>query len=737
MNITKLNKKRMIINIIIFNIIFFILFIGISYFIYLHLFDKALNVVKYQQEREALSVRKVVKKYYNKKKLLAKYVAKFESRRPFKVYITDNKSKLVYPDDASTSLRKTLQKEDGYYIVDDSIYFFKEMSVIGHNNTNVEIKVVLSKAAITQLKNQILKKVLYKGGALYLIIAYILSMLILIISRLNYDKFQTRIFGDLIKHTNDGIIITDKDGDIIFGNDSFLRIFNTKLKEIRGENISKFNSNIHDKEFFKSMWGQLNREGNWEGDVINTLNDGSKIFTKLKITTIVNKKSKNKYYICVYEDKTDFRMQKIDILKLQLYDSFSGLPNRTYTKKYLEKLIASKSDFAFLNICINNFKDINDVYGFEIANKVLLQYIEKIKEIFGNTSFTARIDGRKICVVIDAFNVSFLKVKLQDISNISKTPFRIFSESILVASNASLSFYPETNITIDKMLNAECKNIEILLKGESLKKISAVIKEKEDRKDEMIKLLKTAVENNELSISYQPRIDSNDNTLVGAEALIRWSNKKLGNISPMYFIPLAEKCGYIDEITEWTVKELCKQLDSWKKEMKTVVPVSINVSPLSIRNKDFTDKFIAEFKRYKLNREDIQIEITEKAINNSTCGDTKESINKLSKEGFKIMVDNFGTGNSKLDYLKKLDISTLKIDREFIKNYPEKDDGSIAKIIISMAESLQLDVVGEGTENIEQVNFLRTNGCHILQGYHFSKPLHVKDFEEILKKMKV
>ena len=727
MNITKLNKRRITTNVVVFNIVLFILFIAVSYFVYQYNFNKTVKAAEHRLKREALSAQKIVKRYYNSQKLLNSKMLSIEKKTLLSVYVYCDKIDLMYPKGTDSSLLKVMLDKDGYFYHNGSLFFSHSIKIKDKNSLKIiDLTVEYPVAALNKAKKVYLKNVFYKGLALYVVFAYILSMLILIVSRLNYDKFQTRIFGDLIKQTNDGFIITDDKGSIIFANDSFLRIFKVKLKQVRGENINKFNSYTHDKEFFKSMWGQLNREGSWEGEIINALNDGTKIFTKLKVTTIINKKSRIKYYIGVYEDKTDIRMQKIDILKLQLYDSFTCLPNRTYAKKYLKKLISSKAEFAYLNICIDNFKELNEVYGVEIANKVFLQYIEKIKEIFSPGTFIARIDGKKICVILDVFNMAELENELQKISDISNRPFKLFSESILVATNAGFLFYPEESIKSENILETECRRIEILLKSDSVKKINSILKEKETKKNKMIALMKKAIKCNEFALFYQSRIDANDDSLIGAEALIRWNNKELGNISPMYFIPLAEKCGYIDMITDWTIKQLCSQIEAWKNDFKKIVPISINISPL-ILSKGITEQFAVAFKKCKLSCNDIQIEITERAINNS-CTEIREQINKLSSEGFKILVDNFGTGNSKLNYLKKLNINCLKIDKEFIKNYPEKDDGSVAKIIINMAESLQMEVIGEGAENLEQVNFLRANGCHIIQGYHFSKPVQPEEF---------
>ena len=735
MNITKLNKKRIIINILILNVVLLIAFLGISFLVYKFSFNSQLSSIKEKQQNEIFGIRKILIRYYGKDdEMLLKYLTMYEDRIPYSVYLYVESGDSLYPVKTSKRFAGAVKKANGFFYSKDNLVCYENFKIrTGNNKSFHKVLIFIENSSINYLKICEFRRIILKGLALYLIIAYILSMLVLIISRINYDKFQTRIFGDLIKHTNDGVIITDAEGYVAFANDSFINMFKVKLKEVLGQKISKFNSFLHDEEYFKGMLGRLNREGSWEGEVINSLSDGSKLYTKLKITSIENKKSKEHYNICIYENKTQMKLDKIDVLKLQLYDSYTGLPNKTYARKYLEKLVGCSADFVYININILNFKAINDAHGCEVGNKLLMQFIEKVKDILGYDIFISRVDGRKIGITAELTSLKDFWNRIQELKNISKNPFNIFADQIFVETGLAIALLPEENLAVVELMELECKPIEEYLRGENAERICSGIVAKCAKIESFIEQLGTALENDEFSLSYQPRVETTNDHIVGAEALIRWDSKVLGTVSPLYFIPIAEKNGFIEDISKWTVKELCRQLSAWEKETKDLIPVSLNISPIYLQSGSFVPLLKEELEKNNLASDKVQIELSERTLN-SSCETVKAHVNELAELGVSVMVDNFGTGNSKLDYLENLDISTLKIDREFIKNFPEYDDGSIAKLITDMAKALQIGVVGEGAENREQINFLKECGCYIVQGYFYSKPLPADKFKEAMIK---
>ena len=315
---------------------------------------------------------------------------------------------------------------------------------------------------------------------------------------------------------------------------------------------------------------------------------------------------------------------------------------------------------------------------------------------------------------------------------------KIFSDNIFLDSSVSLSFFPEEGKTLDSMntsINNYIHNTDESAENRILNSLNKKSAEMETKKLKIFKLLEKAIKNNEFSLYYQPKVDISTCNVIGAEALIRWNNSELGMVSPAVFIPISEENKFIEKITYWTLNTLCSQLNEWKKEFDTV-PVSINISSLEFNKNDFADKFISVITEHNTQKSDITIEIKESllAVNDKNIAD---KIKTLNEHNIKISVDDFGTGNSSLDYLKTLNIDSLKIDREFIKNYPENDNGSIAKIITDTALNLKLNVIAEGVETSAQANFLRNIGCKSAQGYYYSKPVSSAVFKNILKEKKI
>lgn len=736
MDIVSLNKKRIFFKVIIYNIILFAVFIGISYLIYTLTMREPLKFIKIQQKYETLSLLKFVDSNINNKNALMNKVTQTERNTPFKVYIFDNESSM-FNRKLDPELKNYLLLEKGANVYDGALYFTYPLNtkISGHSK-DAYITLEYPKKLYSKLTEQNFKYAIYKGLALYIIIAFIVTMTTIIISMINVDKFQTKIFGDLIKQTDDGVIITDGDGNIIYSNQSFLSMFELSLGKLLGRNISQFNSAMHDEEFFKGMLGRLNREGVWEGEVINKKKNGTKVFSDLRLTKIVNKESDESFFIGIYRDKTSSRDEKIDMLRLQLYDNFTGLPNKTYAFKYIDKLISSKVDFASLIISIENFKAVNIQYGTDTGDKVLLQFVEKVKDIFSNNTFISRIDGRKLGIIVEELELSKLSSFIKSVSELADRAYSVFNENVKLEINIGKSIYPEEVKNIDEIFSVDCIPAEKLAVENYTDNVNIAITKKEQKIRLITSLMEKAIDNNEFSMKFQPRVDSNDNTLIGGEALIRWENKELGNVSPMYFIPLAEKSGFISKITDWTLSELCSKVLEWKTKNLNLVPISLNISPIEFKNNSFAEQFIKKFNNYKLSPENIQLELTEGALNKH-FNEVRNQINELWNQGFNVLIDNFGTGNSKLNYLKELNISMLKIDREFIRNYPEKDDGTTVKVIINTAKSFGLEVVGEGAENLEQINFLRSSGCHFVQGYYYSKPVTSEEFILYLKAEKI
>ncbi|MBU4440031.1 MAG: GGDEF domain-containing phosphodiesterase, partial [Firmicutes bacterium] len=245
--------------------------------------------------------------------------------------------------------------------------------------------------------------------------------------------------------------------------------------------------------------------------------------------------------------------------------------------------------------------------------------------------------------------------------------------------------------------------------------------------------LRGALENNELSLHYQPQIQVGTEEIIGIEALLRWYNPNLGHVSPVQFIPVAERTELIIPIGNWVLEEAIKQNKKWMELTERKIVVAVNLSPVQFRKSDLVKIIKQLLEKYQLPAELLEIEITENVLVENMLS-IRSELEKIKAMGVKVAIDDFGTGYSSLKYLQNLNFDKLKIDREFIKDYPRNDNGNIAKTILNLAGQMQMKVVAEGVETLEQFLFLKENDCDEIQGYYFHKPMSANDFEQLLNK---
>ncbi|WP_278247288.1 putative bifunctional diguanylate cyclase/phosphodiesterase [Acetobacterium malicum] len=243
--------------------------------------------------------------------------------------------------------------------------------------------------------------------------------------------------------------------------------------------------------------------------------------------------------------------------------------------------------------------------------------------------------------------------------------------------------------------------------------------------------LRSALEKNELSLAYQPQVQVETRAIIASEALLRWNNENLGPVSPEQFIPVAERTDLIIPIGNWVLEEAIKQNKKWYDITNKKIVVAVNLSPIQFKRSDLPQIIKELLEKYQMPAELLEIEITEGILVENMEG-TSLQLEKIKALGVKVAIDDFGTGYSSLKYLQNFNFDKLKIDREFIKDYPQHDTGSIAKTILNLAAQMDINVIAEGVETQEQFLFLKENHCQQIQGYYFHKPLSAKDFEMLL-----
>ncbi|WP_187296349.1 sensor domain-containing protein [Tepidibacter mesophilus] len=540
-----------------------------------------------------------------------------------------------------------------------------------------------------------------------------------------------KLAESIAKNINEAILITDKETKIIYVNDAYCRITGYKKSDVLGKKTSQFKSGKHSKKFYTKMWEDINAKGTWKGEIWD-INKSGKLYPKyLTINKIYLDKEIN--YIGIFEDLTERKKFEENIMKLKNYDTLTNLPNEKLFYEILDKRIHSKSEFfVVISFTIDKFTFINEKFGFDVGEKLILKISHIIEMFLKNEDILSRTGKNEYMLILN--HTKNKKEVIQFLDNLFieiKQNIIIDEQEIYLGLKAGIAIYTEGT-----------KNIDILIKESNIAKEYAVnqgiddylfidnrIKEMYIDEIELENLLRIALDKNEFFLTYQPKINFNTEKIFGIEALIRWKNSKLGYISPERFIHTAEKTGLIIQIGEWVLKEACKQLKIWHEKGFYNLSMAVNISPLQFKNSDIVNLIKNTLKEYNIDGKYLDIEITENLLIDR-IDDIKRQLVEIKKMGVTISVDDFGTGFSSLAHLKNLPIDKLKIDRIFIKNYPEKDNGMMSKIIINMAHDLGFKVISEGVETKEQLEFLKKNGSDEVQGYYYSPPILESEFEE-------
>jgi diguanylate cyclase (GGDEF)-like protein len=420
------------------------------------------------------------------------------------------------------------------------------------------------------------------------------------------------------------------------------------------------------------------------------------------------------------------------ILHQSRHDELTNLPNRSYFYQQVREQLSASKDYeinAIFFIDIDKFKGINDSFGHEVGDLLLQAITKRLKENLPQNSISSRIGGDEFIIFIP--NIKSNKfaedVAKKVISNIKK-PYSINGKELIITLSIGISFYPIDGTDIDLLINnADLAMYNVKNRGKNDFEFYDLNMRNKLSKEMLIK----ALEEEELELYYQPKVNGVTGDITGMESLLRWNHPEKGFISPAEFIPLAEETGSIIAIGEWVLKKACEQTRRWNQMTNSSLVVAVNISNIQFGKVDFIEMVKRALKESKLNPKYLELEITESiAVNNE-----EEVINKLillKELGVSVAIDDFGTGYSSLSYLQKLPIDTLKIDKVFVDDIV-KDD-TIAKMIIDMAQNLDISVIAEGVESEDQLNQLLKLGCGSIQGYLFSRPLPAEKFKELLIK---
>lgn len=528
------------------------------------------------------------------------------------------------------------------------------------------------------------------------------------------DSINT-VYKEALEQLNDGVLIIKKDGIIQFANAAFLQMSGFCKTYI----VHKHISNV-----FKTP---INAAQCWQGvGEINLKDNGS--HTKwVNVNPIKNPAG-----------EIEFAMIMLSSFQKSGLDPLTKLPNRYLLQKQLKQILinSQRNDelFAVLYLDLDRFKFVNDTLGHSYGDLLLQQASERLKRSIGEGHILARMGGDEfVCILQNIMHEDAAEIIAKSIVSEFAEPFTLHDIEIHISTSIGISLFPYDGDDEEVLLtNADSAMYRAKKKGRNqYEKAKVEVNAGSFERLIIENNLRKALERNELSLHFQPQLDLKNETIMGFEALLRWNHPDLGNIPPSEFIPIAEETGLILSIGDWVLTNACMKIKEWERAGFPSLRVAVNLSAQQFLQKNMVKKVKDVIQETSINPKCLELEITEGVVIHDV--DSAISVLQQLKDiGVQISIDDFGTGYSSLNYLKKLPVNTLKIDRSFIYDIDVNPSSkALTAAITTMAHDLKLNVIAEGVETYKQLSYVKKSSCDAIQGFYFSRPLkaeHVIDF---------
>ena len=561
-----------------------------------------------------------------------------------------------------------------------------------------------------------------------------------------FESSDQNTFPDIASRTSvalkTGVFIADAchpSWSIVFASKAFCDMTGYTADEVLNKDCLFFQDSS--QSAFESLYLALSNQKEIRATLHNRRKDGSQFWCDLFISPLTNNSGKVTHFVCIQTEISEQNQDDDCSLSHQSYrDALTELPSRQLLNGLLNEatitLYASEHNTALLIIAIDHFKRINNSVDYDGADALLQSVADRLRNCIGENDHLLRHGVDEFAIILSRPNVlPEVKALSTKISCAIATPFIVKGKKLHVTCSIGIALYPQDGsdpASLLKYADAALTRAKELGRNNS----QFFSDEMSMSTVEHLKLeteLRSALEHNQLHLYYQPLIDLQTGQITSLEALSRWEHPELGAIPALRFISIAEDCGLITEIGEWVFRTACRDMRTWKNNGIENVRVAVNVSPAQFLDPLLAQKIEAELIDNDIAPGQLRLEITENVLMLDTPF-SEASLSRLKQIGVELVLDDFGTGFSSLNYLKRFSFAKVKIDRAFVEDVgASTDGGAISKAIISMSHSLGIRVVAEGVETEEQCDFLRRNMCDEIQGHLFSKALNAVEIEQILR----
>jgi diguanylate cyclase (GGDEF)-like protein/PAS domain S-box-containing protein len=545
------------------------------------------------------------------------------------------------------------------------------------------------------------------------------------------QEYRLNLLASVVEHASESVVITNPETVIIDVNQAFTEVTGYTRDEALGQTPSLLKSGRHDQAFYERLWQALKTESYWHGEIFNRRKDGE-IFVEMgSISAVRNARGAVTHYFGLFTDITQLKDQQKQLERLAYYDVLTGLPNRRLVADRFDIALSQtrrgKTSLAVCYLDLDNFKEVNDQFGHGAGDHLLVEVAERLKVCIRGGDTIARFGGDEFVLVLVGLNdaVEVERVLGRILDSLS-APYAVATTVVKMSASIGVALYPnDVANDLDSLLRlADQAMYTAKQAGRNRWHVfdmqrDRVAQELHDRRESIVR----AVNLGEFRLYYQPKVNMRTGEVVGAEALIRWQHPDRGLLPPAEFLPMIQDSELAIAVGDWVIGEALFQMDTWR-QLGLRVPVSVNISAQQMQHALFVVNLARQLESYpELAAGMIEVEVLESSALDDIAR-ASAVIKECRQLGVTVALDDFGTGYSSLTYLRRLPVSTIKIDQTFVREMLiNQDDTAIVEGVISLASAFRRDVIAEGVETVEHGVLLLQMGCELAQGYGIARPM--------------
>ena len=547
------------------------------------------------------------------------------------------------------------------------------------------------------------------------------------------DRLQ--LAASVFTHAREGILITSADGTIIDVNEAFTRITGYEREEVLGQKPRMLKSGHHDAGFYADLWRELTATGHWYGEIWNRRKNGE-VYAEMKTISAVRDLQGNVLqYVALFSDITPIKEHEKQLEQIAHYDVLTTLPNRVLLADRLHQAMVHASRYrqilAVAYLDLDGFKAINDTFGHETGDQLLIALSARMKETLRESDTLARLGGDEfVAVLFDIGSASASVPMLGRLLAAAAEPVMVNGRALQVSASIGVTFYPQADeVDADQLLRQSDQAMyQAKVAGKNRYHVFDADQDRNVRgHHESLERIRRALTAGEFVLHFQPKVNMRTGAVIGAEALIRWQHPEKGLLPPSVFLPVIENHSLAIDLGEWVIARALTQMAAWRAT-GLHIPVSVNISARQLQQSTFPNRLAAILAAHPgAWAGDLELEVLETSALEDLIGVSR--VMKACRElGVEFALDDFGTGYSSLTYLKRLPVSLLKIDQSFVRDMlDDPDDLAILEGVISLASSFRRQVIAEGVETVEHGRMLLQLGCELAQGYGIARPMPASD----------